>query len=395
MAHSKHSPSKAHRWMHCPGSVALEAQAPDQEPSEYAKEGSAAHALSEASLLGVLSAIALTQAQGRKLKDVIGLREEDKYLAEVVVTEEMIDCVQQYVLFVKSQLPAGISSLNREYVVVEGRVGINDELSGTADCIINDPFDTLHVIDLKYGQGVQVEAVDNPQLAIYGLGALACFGMDFEQVKLTIFQPRGKGDTVKTWTITPQDLLKTWGKKIERAYQETIDKPRLYRQGDWCMWCKGARNCDPVERQTKAIGRPNATVPKEVKKLAKILRMETAVLEYLNQAKAEAFALLSQGVEVPGYKLVQAWGNRKWVDEDQVRDLLSEQCGEAEYMTKKLKSPAQLEKQLRKSMPNTLAQLGPHITRPNNGLKLVPETDKREAVSSVQQDFGGDNAFDM
>ena len=47
--HSLLSPSTAHRWMICPGSVAMGMTLPD-EPSDYAMEGTVAHALAESML---------------------------------------------------------------------------------------------------------------------------------------------------------------------------------------------------------------------------------------------------------------------------------------------------------------------------------------------------------
>ena len=51
MAHAKLSPSGAHRWMACPGSVGLEAAFPDQS-SAYAAEGTLAHTLASEHLDG-------------------------------------------------------------------------------------------------------------------------------------------------------------------------------------------------------------------------------------------------------------------------------------------------------------------------------------------------------
>ena len=45
-SHSPYSPSKAHRYIRCPGSVALEAGLEDSS-STYAREGTAAHKLAE------------------------------------------------------------------------------------------------------------------------------------------------------------------------------------------------------------------------------------------------------------------------------------------------------------------------------------------------------------
>lgn len=51
--------------------------------------------------------------------------------------------------------------------------GIKSMISGfgTGDCIIISDK-TLHIIDFKYGQGVEVSVVNNPQMKVYGLGAL-------------------------------------------------------------------------------------------------------------------------------------------------------------------------------------------------------------------------------
>ena len=43
-AHARLSPSGAHRWMRCPGSVALEAPFPDNS-NRYSAEGTLAHDL--------------------------------------------------------------------------------------------------------------------------------------------------------------------------------------------------------------------------------------------------------------------------------------------------------------------------------------------------------------
>lgn len=57
----------------------------------------------------------------------------------------------------------------------------------------------LHIIDLKYGQGVLVDATENPQMMLYALGALRIFDClyDIESVSMTIYQPRR--ENVSTW----------------------------------------------------------------------------------------------------------------------------------------------------------------------------------------------------
>lgn len=75
-------------------------------------------------------------------------------------------------------------------VMVEQRVDFSRWVRqgfGTADALIIADG-TLHIIDLKYGSGIEVSAEDNPQLKCYGLGALDQFGdlYDIDEVRLTI-----------------------------------------------------------------------------------------------------------------------------------------------------------------------------------------------------------------
>ena len=62
---------------------------------------------------------------------------------------------------------------------------------GTADCILAFPGE-LHVIDFKYGKGVPVSAVGNPQMRLYAYGAYRelNFMLDIKNVHMHIFQPR-------------------------------------------------------------------------------------------------------------------------------------------------------------------------------------------------------------
>ena len=93
---------------------------------------------------------------------------------------------------------------------VEKRVKVSESVHGTADAVVWDSHTaTLEVIDLKYGQGVAVEVMDNLQLRIYALAALLTLNYPAENVKVTIVQPRynhaeGPIRSIKFWSI---DLL--------------------------------------------------------------------------------------------------------------------------------------------------------------------------------------------
>lgn len=96
--HAKLSPSSAHRWLVCPGSVALCETVPNTS-SVYADTGTAAHSLAE-----------MCFAQSKDAKDFIGT---DIPVGELVVPvdEDMASAVQVYLDYVR-RLPDTFSVLH-------------------------------------------------------------------------------------------------------------------------------------------------------------------------------------------------------------------------------------------------------------------------------------------
>jgi hypothetical protein len=171
-AHALLGASKAHRWMACPGSIALEHDLPDTS-SPHAEEGTRAHELAAAVLL-------------------------QQTIAEGDFPAEMADHVNTYVDYV-------IRERTGHQLLIEQRVDYSDVIGvpnsfGTADCIIL-AGDTIKIIDLKYGMGVRVDATENEQLMLYALGALETFGLlgEFTKAKLVIVQPRL--DHISEWEV--------------------------------------------------------------------------------------------------------------------------------------------------------------------------------------------------
>ena len=149
--HSLLSPSASHRWLNCPPSARLTEDYPDAG-SDYAAEGTLAHSVAEC-----------------KLRYRLGLSAPPP----VCDNTEMDEYTDDYVNFVLEQM----AELRDPKVYVEQRVDCSryvPECKGTCDAlIISDGV--LHIIDLKYGRGVPVDAVGNDQLRIYALGALEMF----------------------------------------------------------------------------------------------------------------------------------------------------------------------------------------------------------------------------
>lgn len=194
--HALLSASGAHRWLNCPPSAVLESREPDST-SASAEQGTVAHALAEWKLR-------------RALHDAPSTKPVSSW------HDAEIDALtDDYVAFVQEQLRDVRQACADPQVLIEQRLDFSHVVPGgfgTGDCvIIAEP--TLQIIDLKYGQGVMVDAEHPPQLMLYALGALNAFGSlyDISEVALTIYQPRRSN--VSTWTI-PVAELETWAEQV-------------------------------------------------------------------------------------------------------------------------------------------------------------------------------------
>lgn len=138
--HAVLSPSNSHRWLNCTPSAILEKQF-ENKSSIVAEEGTAAHALCE-----------------HKLKKA--LHRLSKRPVSSFDSDEMEEHSDAYVEFVLEQIEKAKQSCKDPLVLIEQRVDLSNYIPnayGTADCLIVSD-DNLHIIDMKYGMGVLVEA---------------------------------------------------------------------------------------------------------------------------------------------------------------------------------------------------------------------------------------------
>lgn len=192
--HAILSASASHRWLECTPSARLELEF-ENTGSEAAREGTAAHALAE-----------------HKLKRALRMR--SKRPVSDYDSDEMEDCTDAYRDYVMEQVEIARQICSDPIILIEQKLDFSCYVPdgfGTGDCIIISD-DRLHIIDLKYGMGILIEAEDNPQMKLYALGALQIYDAlyDINEVSMTIFQPRR--ENVSTWTIPVADL-KEWAEK--------------------------------------------------------------------------------------------------------------------------------------------------------------------------------------
>lgn len=378
-AHARFSASGSSRWIQCPASIQMEAPFPDQT-SQYAMEGTAAHELGE-------RALRIGCNTGALVGEVIAVEDRHGGTEDFEVTEEMADYVQQYVDYVRS-LPGEL--------FVEQRVDFSHVVPdgfGTADAIVYDADDkTLTVIDLKYGQGVRVEAQENSQAQLYALGALNDYSWigEIDTIRCVIVQPRL--DHISEWDTTVKDLKSFARTAATAAEQALSEEPPFGPAESACRFCKAAGSCKPLAEHNLAIaaaefGEPTTLRPVNVlagDELAQILANLKLFQDWLKAVESHAISEIDHGHDIPGFKLVEGRSLRKWTDDREAEQALLDELSVEEAFTRKLISPSQAESLLGKKHP-VLSDL---VTKPPGKPTLVPESDKRPALaSSAERDF--------
>lgn len=367
-AHALLSASSAHRWIHCTPAPYLEAQHPDST-SDAAAEGTAAHELAEHKLRQHLD-----QPTPRPVS------EWD--------SEEMDDYTDQYADHVMAELQRAREVDKAAFLAIEERLDFSHIVPdgfGTGDALIVSD-DTLTVVDLKYGKGVEVSAEGNPQMRLYALGALATYGViyDIEQVRMVIFQPRLGNVSVDEITV---DELTTWAEGVVRpAAEKAIAGEGELKAGDWCRFCRHATQCPalaadmfaPVPTTGELV--PEAPDPDTLTddQIATIVAHAGELKKWLTKVESYALAQATEGRSYPGLKLVEGRSVRKYTDEDAVTRAV-EAAGEDPHKPREVLGITAMTKLLGKKRFQEL--LGDYVHKPEGKPTLVPDSDKRPALT--------------
>lgn len=93
-------------------------------------------------------------------------------------SDELLEAVDDYVEYNIGQIEQARKDCDDPFIGVELKVSLAHRIRdcfGTADMVVVDSH-KIHIIDLKLGKGVVVDAEQNVQLMIYGLGVLDMLG---------------------------------------------------------------------------------------------------------------------------------------------------------------------------------------------------------------------------
>jgi len=413
-AHSKWSASGFESIMLCPGKKVLEQGKPDNT-SKYAAEGTAAHQVLTWALQEERPATAYI---GRVI-------EADGFVFEV--DQDMAGHVQvcvDYANDLKGDDGTIFADIRVNY---SSYLGVAEqEAWGTADVIVCRGTEVI-VVDFKYGMGVEVDAERNPQMSLYGLGALQAYhGLvaDFETVRMAISQPRIKR-APSEWDCSVEEL-EAWGRSTARSavascLNATSSWDEEHRRIEWintflrptekgCKFCRAKATCpalreevartafdstpaSPDEFADQSVAKPGAEGYSDDAWLAACLSQADLIEDWCKSIRAEVERRLLAGDNVPGFKLVQGKrGARQWTDAKVAEETLKTMRVKLEDMYDfKLISPTTADKLAKAGTigPRQWPKLQGLITQSEGKPHVAPSTDSRPAlvVTPVVDDF--------
>ena len=407
-AHAMLSPSSAARWIPCPGSVALSRDIPGTS-SSFADEGTAAHELAAKCLIDDSST-----------QDCIGLVIPVNG-TDYTVDADMADYVGGYVKRIRDL----VESLGGE-LLVEQRLDISgitgeEDAGGTSDAVILLD-DEIIIVDLKYGQGVQVDAEDNPQLGIYALAAIDKYDIlgTVERVRMIIDQPRKHhyseavmtAEELQAFKATVQEAAMRCDAALRfyDNYKELHDK-YLNPGEKQCKFCPAKATCPKLrDAVTTEVWGTTAATADDFDNLGAIPDTLTAAVEqvegglggdvdawlgaamskvglvedWCKAIRAEVERRLLAGVDIPGHKLVEGRrGARACSNAEEVEATLKAMRLKVEQMYDlKLISPTTAEKLAKSGAigPRQWPKLQEMITQSEGKPSVAPASDKRPAL---------------
>ena len=390
-AHAILSPSSAKRWINCPPSARINAEAP-QKDTVYTREGTLAHAVCELKARKHF----LTGVGPKKYQAAM-----DKFRADELWQDEMEGHTDTYLEALKD-IAAQYSA--PPHVALEVKVDFSEYVPdgfGTADCLMIGPVegvkgDVLHVIDFKYGKGVEVAAEDNPQMMLYALGALMDYSpiYDIDEVRMTIVQPRIKREP-ETWSLKALSLINWANCTVEPAAKLAMAGEGEFQEGEWCRFCAIRGSCRERARANLEAAQLDFKEPPELSdvEVGEALTLGQRLKQWLSDLEEYALNACLGGREIDGWKAVAGRSVRAWTDQD-AAFAAARAAGIPEEMLYERKpvTLAGLEKVMGKK-PFAEALAG-YVTTPPGKPTLVKASDRRAAITNqptAGEDFGGND----
>lgn len=380
MGHAVLSPSASGRWISCPASVRMCRDIVD-EPSVYAQEGTQFHTLCEVEASRRL----LGKEPPEYALDYLdwALETEDGW------HEDQLRFVELWIELLEKYLAEEEGA--RLYLEVRVDTGIPG-CWGTADAIIVYS-DRIRVIDIKYGAGVRVSALENSQARLYGVGALETLIKDpltIHEVTNTVWQPRM--DNLSEETLTRAELVQ-WRDDLLPVAELALSEDAPFGPSESaCRFCPVAGECAPRARYMLAqdFGDPDILDGDELAAaFARVSELKRWIADIEDAALKRAY---EDSGSLPGFKVVQSGGRRRIVDEEKaISALVQAGYGWDDVSSRKISTFGQLDK-LVGGGERLQELLGEYLGMSEGRLSLAKESDPRppaDALHSAKTDFVG------
>lgn len=316
-AHSLLSASGSSRWMNCTPSARKEEHIPNVS-SPYAEEGTLAHELSEIELKKYFKLIDLDEYKAR----LQVIEDNDLY------SDDMPEFVDTYVTYCIEQVVYYKSICKSVEISIEEKIDLTayiPEGFGANDfVIIADGF--IEVIDLKYGRGVSVSAINNSQLKLYGLGSVFKHRLSYnmKDIKLTVVQPRTY--SISSFVIDVHELE-------EWANTEVVSKAKIafegggeLKSGEWCKFCRFKPKCRAIYDDNQKLMEKDFSDPDELteEEIKSVFEKADQIISWVNSVNAYVLDKLLKKEKFEGYKLVKGRSVRKFNNTEKVSNNLKD-----------------------------------------------------------------------
>lgn len=375
--HARMSPSSAYRWLACPGSIALieSLDLPEGKPNPSMERGTAHHELFEKCMkLG---------SPARRFAGMLfnGMPADAKMVAAVQLALDSV---------------AHATPGARIYTETRLDIPQTGE-HGTADLVIVRP-NGLRVLDLKAGTHA-VDPTDNPQLKLYGLGALARWPIVGPVILGTIMPNSRPEKPLAEWETSPKKL-QAWGRDIVAPVAKQIrEGTAKCIAGPHCkepFQCPAAGHCRTLAEYGARAARMDfadfidarealaevAPASLSDDELAGLLARLPALGALITGARAAAIIrLAAKPTALPGWKLVRGTTHRRWKDAEKTIARLSAAGYDLDEVAPRslagLGAVAEL-------LPTKVREkfMNAHTIKPEGRPTLAPEGDKRPPVAS-------------
>lgn len=378
--HAVLSASSSHRWLNCPPSVRLE-DGFEKTTSVFAEEGTLAHEIGEI-----------------KLRKEIGQIKQKEYVDKLskavnndLYSKDMTDYVDIYVDTCLEKYTEAKAYTPDAIAIIEQKLDFSKWVPdgfGTGDFLIIADG-TMEICDLKYGKGVSVSALDNPQMRLYALGALTEFEFlyDIQNVKMTIIQPRL--ESISTDEMTVEELLKWANEYVKPRAELAIKGEGEFCAGDHCKFCRAKAVCKARADKNLELVKYEFSDPSILNNLqiADILGKVDELTSWATNIKEYALNKALDGEEFEGFKVVEGRSNRRYTNTDEIVQILREHNFNDPDIFKpsELITLTNMEKLVGKKKLNEL--IGDFIEKPPGKPTLAPITDKRPVFNKAKEDF--------